>query len=149
MIWLSCFQQKFEDYRAPFLIINLKSYASTYCCYNCPQCRVSKQHELHQVSIPIWICSETQMIPTQSSSPIPYFLLVNIFPDCIFQVLCPVFASHFYTLSQWHPASFLRADKGCSQEGAAASHPEGTGLRAPLPSCSQNNISFPNPAISV
>lgn len=88
-------------------------------------------------------CSETQMIPTQSSSPSPYFLLVNIFPECTFQVFFPGFASHLYTLSQWHPASFPRAGKGCSQEGAAASHPEGRGLRAPLPSAAKTTYPFP------
>lgn len=65
---------------------------------------VSKQHDLHQVSIPIWIRVVWPLFRNtndtfQFSSPIPYFLLVNIFPDCTFQVFCPVFASHLYTLS--------------------------------------------------
>lgn len=82
--------------------------------------RVSKQHDLHQVSVFTWVSvvwplSETLVISTRFSSPIQYLLLTIIFPDHTFQVFCQVFASDLHT--QWHPASTQRADKGCSQEG--------------------------------
>lgn len=67
----------------------------------------------------VWLdpSSETQMTPTQFSSPIQYLLLVNTLPYHTLQFFCPVFVSDLHTPPQQHPASTQGFEKGCSQEG--------------------------------